>query len=158
MICFARSRSQAAVCQFEEKSRMDRRTFSATLAGAACARTIWGQPIPQKLVPWIYMIYPLEQWLDNFRQTFDASAAGGVRGIVIGPLRFWDGPPTFDFTYARAGAKLGAFAPDPQVYKSYGLDPPVAAPRDPQKEKKLLTLLDDAPSRGCDILSLHPGH
>ena len=137
---------------------MDRRTFSATLAGAACARTIWGQPIPQKLVPWIYMIYPLEQWLDNFRQTFDAWADGGVRGIVIGPLRFWDGPPTFDFTYARAGAKLGTFAPDPQVYKYYGLDPPVAVPRDPEKEKKLAALLDNAASRGWEIMLFGPGY
>jgi hypothetical protein len=106
----------------------------------------------------MYMIYPLEQWLDNFRQTFDAWAAGGVRGIVIGPLRFWDGPPTFDFTYARAGARLGTFAPDPQVYKSYGLDPPAVAPRDPEKEKKLTALLDDAASRGWEIMLFGPGY
>src|SRR5262249_51421884 len=138
--------------------KMDRRTFSAALAGGAFTGGIWGLPTPQKLVPWMYMIYPLEQWLENFRQTFDAWASGGVRGIVIGPLRFWDGPPTFDFTYARAGAKLGAFAPDPQVYKSYGLNPPVAAPRDPQKEKKLTALLDDAASRGWEIMLFGPGY
>ena len=94
------------------------------------------------------MIYPLEQWLDGFERTFDAWSDGGVRGIVIGPLRFWDGPPSFDFTYRRAGARLGTFAPDPRVYKDFGVDPPAALPRDPQKEKKLQALLDNAASRG----------
>ena len=40
------------------------------------------------LVPWMYMIYPLEQWLSDYPRTFDAWADGGVRGLVIGPLVF----------------------------------------------------------------------
>lgn len=104
------------------------------------------------------MIYPLEQWLDDFKQTFDAWQDGGVRGIVLGPLRFWDGPPSFDFTYRRAGATLGTFAPDPAVYKAAGLDAPAPPKRDPAKEKKLQSLLDDAAGRGWEIMLFGPGY
>ena len=56
------------------------------------------------LVPWMYMIYPLEQWLSDYPRTLDAWADGGVRGLVIGPLVFYKEVPRFDFTYARPGA------------------------------------------------------
>src|SRR5207247_1107589 len=52
----------------------------------------------------------------------------------------------------------GTVPPHAQVYKSYGLEPPVAAPRDPEKEKKLTALLDDAASRGWEIMLFGPGY
>ncbi len=111
-----------------------------------------------RLTPWMYMIYPLEQWLPDYRRTFDAWAEGGVRGIVIGPLRFWDGPPTFDFTYRRAGARIAAFAPNPAVYRKFGVDPPENVQLDAAKEKQLRALLDDAAGRGWEIMLFGPGH
>ena len=97
------------------------------------------------------MIYPLEQWLPDYRTTFDAWAEGGVRGIVIGPLRFWDGTPTFDFTYRRAGAVISAFAPEPAVYRKFGVDPPENVRTDAAKEKQLRAMLDDAARRGLQL-------
>ena len=79
-----------------------------------------------RLVPWMYMIYPLEQWLDDYRRTFDAWAEGGVRGLVIGPLVFYKEPPRFDFTYARPGVQFPVFPADPAVYRRRNLDPPPA--------------------------------
>src|SRR5688572_4996230 len=89
------------------------------------------------LVPWMYMIFPIEQRLTDYQRTFDAWGDGGVRGIVIGPLHFYDEIPRFDFTYQRPGARFPTFAPDPRIYRSYGVAPPQAGRRDPEKEKQL---------------------
>lgn len=135
-----------------------RREFARLALGAA-GGTLFAQPAARrKLVPWMYMIFPLEQWLDDYKRTFDAWSEGGVRGIVIGPLRFWDGPPTFDFTYRRAGARLGTFAPDPKIYAQFGVDPPAPLPRDARKEKQLQGLLDEAASRNWEIMLFGPGY
>lgn len=136
---------------------IDRRSLTKTLLFAAAAQAQTQTPQP-RLVPWMYMIWPLEQWLTNPRQILDAWEAGGVRGIVIGPLRFWDGPPTFDFTYSRSGAKINAFAPDPSIYRKHGVDPPENVRLDAAKEKQLHTLLDDVRRRGWEIMLFGPGH
>ncbi|MBS1830931.1 MAG: hypothetical protein JST93_36900 [Acidobacteria bacterium] len=138
---------------------IDRRTLTRTLLfAAASSHTPAQQPPAPKLVPWMYMIYPLEQWLTEPRRILDAWESGGVRGIVIGPLRFWDGPPTFDFTYRRAGATISAFAPDPAIYRKHGVDPPENIRLDPAKEKQLHTLLDDIRRRGWELMLFGPGH
>src|SRR5258708_7353354 len=62
---------------------------SGPTAKAAPLPAVAQPPAPAKpLVPWMYMIYPLEQWLPDFQRTFDAWAEGGVRGLVVGPLVF----------------------------------------------------------------------
>jgi hypothetical protein len=135
---------------------LNRRELGQMVLGAASA---FGQaPAPKKLTPWMYMIWPLEQWLTDYKRTLDAWDAGGVRGIVIGPLRFWDGPPTFDFTYARAGAKFQTFAPDASIYKKYGVDAPENVRLDGAKEKQLHGLLDEIARRGWEIMVFGPGH
>ena len=75
---------------------------------------------------WIFVHDPLERYLDNYKRTFDAWEAGGVRGIVIGYLRFID----------ENGQSLPTFHSDPAVYKSFGIAPPAEGPRDPKKEQK----------------------
>jgi hypothetical protein len=137
---------------------MDRRTFAGALLGGSLGGALWAQASRPKLVAWMYMIYPLEQWLADYQRTFDAWAEGGVRGIVIGPLRFWEGPPSFDYSYRRAGARLGTFAPEPKIYKQFGVDPPAPMPRDPQKEKQLQAVLENAASRGWEIMLFGPGY
>ncbi len=104
------------------------------------------------------MIYPIEQWLDDFERTLDAWEEGGVRGLVIGPLVFFKEVPRFDFTYARPGEKLPTFAPDPAIYRKHGVNPPPDSPRDPKKEKQLQSLVENAAGRGWDVLFFGPGH
>lgn len=140
---------------------MDRRTLAKTLLFAGSAAQSQAQQAPQpqsRLVPWMYMIYPLEQWLTEPRKTLDAWEAGGVRGIVIGPLRFWDGPPTFDFTYRRADATIHTFAPDASIYRKYGVDAPENVRLDAAKERQLHALLDDIRRRGWELMLFGPGH
>lgn len=40
------------------------------------------------MIPWIFVHSPLERWLDQYEQIFDAWQDGGVRGIVISRMRF----------------------------------------------------------------------
>ncbi len=135
---------------------MSRRRFlGAALAGSALP--LMGQPA-QRLVPWMYMIYPLEQWLGDYRRTLDAWEEGGVRGLVIGPLVFFKQVPRFDFTYARPGEKFPTFAPDPAIYRKHGVDPPAESQRDPQKEKQLQAIVENAAGRGWDVMFFGPGH
>ena len=135
---------------------VSRRGFLGSALGAAAVPLV-AQP-PKPLVPWMYMIYPLEQWLSDYPRTLDAWEEGGVRGLVVGPLTFYKVVPRFDFTYARAGDRVGTFAPDPKVYAKYGLDAPAAVPLDPQKEKQLQNLLDNAAARGWEIIFFGPGY
>jgi len=138
------------------KSSISRRGFLGTALGAAAAAPMLAQPA-QKLVPWMYMIYPLEQWLDDWPRTLDAWEEGGVKGLVIGPLTFYKQVPRFDFTYARAGDRLPTFVADPKIYQRYGLIPPPAAATDPKKEKQLKDLVANAAGRGWEILFFGPG-
>ena len=73
----------------------------------AVAQAPHAAKVPTKpLVPWMYMIFPLEQWLSDYERTFDAWADGGVRGLVIGPLVFYKDVPRFDLTYTRPGVAI----------------------------------------------------
>jgi hypothetical protein len=102
------------------------------------------------LVPWVFVHQPLEHWLSNYQSTFDAWADGGVRGILVGRLSFEQQVP--ESGALKHGASLPTFAADPKVYKSFGVTPPADVPRDPMKEKQLQVMLDNAASRGWEIL------
>ena len=56
----------------------------------------------------------LEPVMIDHERLFEAWEAGGVTGLVIGPMAFED--------------KTFAFDPNPDVYRRFGLDPP-RAPR-----------------------------
>ncbi len=147
-----------------QNGALDRRTLVRTLAGAASASVFHRSaeaapdPVNSRLVAWMYMIYPLEQWLTDYERTLDAWESGGVRGIVIGPLRFWDGTPSFDFTYRRAGATIQTFAPDPAIYRRFGVDPPENVRLDAAKEKQLQGLLTSIANRKWELMLFGPGH
>jgi hypothetical protein len=95
------------------------------------------------MIPWIFTHSPLEHWLPDYQRTFDAWEDGGVRGIVFGYLQFMQDD----------GTTIRTFAPDPEVYKSFGVSPPPEAPRDLEKEKQLHAMLDDAASRDWHIMT-----
>ncbi len=121
--------------------------------------TVGEKPSGRPLVPWMYVHSALEHWMSDYQRTFSAWADGGVRGIVVGPLRFFQNVPPYEmsYQYQYAGAIYPTFAPDPKVYKSYGVAPPREEPRDPQKEKLLQAMLDNAAARGWEILFFGSG-
>ena len=98
--------------------------------------------------PWIFMLQfpgfsgPIEHWLSHYRSAFDAWEDGGVRGLVIGRLYFTQ----------EDGTTITAFKSDPKIYESFGLTAAPPQPRDPEKEKRLYALLDDAASRNWHVM------
>jgi hypothetical protein len=94
------------------------------------------------LTPWIFVQDPLERWFADYQRTFDAWEDGGVRGIVVGYLR-WVQPD---------GSAVPCFPADPAAYRAFGLPLPPETPRDPQKERQFAALLDDAAARGWKVL------
>ena len=100
------------------------------------------------LAAWIFVNSPLEFWMSDYRRTFDAWEDGGVRGIAVGYLQFDD---------AESGTRIPTFEADPAAYKSFGVAPPAEARRDPEKEKQLQAMLDNAAARGWEILFFGSG-
>src|SRR5262245_30374828 len=63
-------------------------------AAPVASTAVPGAAAPARpLQPWMFVIYPLEQWLADYQRTFDAWHEGGVRGIVIGLLVFYKEEP-----------------------------------------------------------------
>lgn len=94
------------------------------------------------MVPWIFTHSPLEHWMADYRRIFDAWEDGGVRGIVVGYLRFRQ----------EDGTIIPTFPADPKVYASFGVRPPPETLRDPEKERLLHAMMDDAASRGWHVM------
>ena len=84
----------------------------------------------------------LEYWTERYQERFDAWEKGGVTGIVVGYLQFKESEGT-----------APVFAPNPQIYQDHGETPPEVACRNPEKEKKLQAMLDDAAGRGWRIMT-----
>jgi hypothetical protein len=101
----------------------------------------------------------------NYQSTFDAWADGGVRGILVGHLRFYKNQvfENEEGYYARNGfeafveATLPTFEVNPKVYESFGVTPPAQVHTDPAKAKLLQAMLDNAASRGWEVLLFSTG-
>ena len=74
---------------------------------------------------WIFMHDPFERWMADYKRIFDAWEDGGLTGIVVGRLNFYQDDGTF----------VPTFASDPDVYRDFGVSPPEETPRDPEKER-----------------------
>ena len=86
---------------------------------------------------WIFAHNPLEYWINGYKERFDAWHDGGVRGLVIGRMSFDSG--------------VRCWTPDAKIYERFGESPPADAPSDPDKERQLHAMLDDAAGRGWPV-------
>ena len=102
------------------------------------------------MVPWIFVHEPLEHWLTNYKQIFDAWDDGGVRGIAVG--RIWFREPDGHGVPLWGETVTPTFAPDPAVYKAFGINAPPPTPRNLEKEKQFHAMLDDAVGRGWKVM------
>lgn len=96
---------------------------------------------------WIFVFNPLERYMDNYQQIFDAWEDGGVTGIVVGRMFFMQ----------KDGSNVPAFPQDPKAYAALGLEAPQAVPRDLEKEDALSAMLDNAAARGWHIMVFNSG-
>jgi len=88
---------------------------------------------------------PFDHWIDGHRERFDAWHEAGVRGLVIGYLRF----------NLPDGASVPAWKPDPAVYAAHG-EPVPEGPRDIERESRLRQMLENAAERGWQIMLFGP--
>ena len=96
---------------------------------------------------WIFVFNPLERYLANYREIFDAWQEGGVTGIVVGRMFFMQ----------EDESSVPAFPQDAAAYRKLGLTPPAAEPRDEAKEQALSQMFDDAKRRGWHIMVFNSG-
>ena len=103
------------------------------------------------ITPWMFILNPFERWaplLAEYKNIFDLWEAGGVRGIVVGRLVFAEAD----------GTEIPTFAADASIYQSHGVTAPPERPRDCHKEACFTAMLDDAASRGWQIMIFDVRH
>ncbi len=94
----------------------------------------------------------IELLLDSYDECFDAWEAGGVDGLVVGPM-------VFDDTKCLANSKMAtiggppsaAFDPDPSVYAGFGVEPPPAPTGGHHLRAQLDAMLTAAKDRGWEV-------
>ena len=100
---------------------------------------------------WMDVMRTLEPVLDDHERLFDAWAAGGVDGLVIGPLLF-DQPKLYPGVRWESGKQPQAtFDPDPAVYRRFGVEAPAAPATVPEKRRQLEQTLTAAKNRGWSV-------
>jgi hypothetical protein len=61
---------------------------------------------------WMDVMRGMEPVIGDYERLFDVWGAGGVDGLVIGPMMFEE--------------QVASFDPDPRVYRRLGLEPPMS--------------------------------
>jgi hypothetical protein len=108
---------------------------------------------------WIFLHShgPFDHWMEGFEERFDAWHDAGVRGLVVGYLRFeLPDDAAMPDGRGRQHRSVPVWTPDPAVYEAHGETPPEEEPRDPEREARFRAMLDDAASRGWQILWFCP--
>jgi hypothetical protein len=99
---------------------------------------------------WMDVMRHLEPVMNDHERLFDAWEAGGVDGLVIGPMVFEDEP--FDWQGKRQMAYT--WDPNVEVYQRFGLQPPPPLPpalQLPEKRALLERTLQRAKDRGWTV-------
>lgn len=100
---------------------------------------------------WMDVMRALEPVLADYERLFDAWAAGGVDGLVIGPLLF-DQPKLYSGVRLEANKQPQAtFDPDPAVYRRFGVEPPPMPTVEPEKRRQLEAALVAAKDWGWSV-------
>lgn len=120
-----------------------------------------------ELEAWMRVRPPLEASILDADRTIDAWQSGGVKGILLGPLRFdtrlADTATLADMralgTVSSGDSHLvAAFAPNPTVYRRYGVvTPTVPDPDLEDRFKSLGKFLDVAKRKSMAIWLIDPG-
>ena len=101
---------------------------------------------------WMDVMRDIEHLMSHYELFFDAWAAGGVDGLVIGPLFFNAAALLTGARWAPApGKPTTPFDPDPRVYQRFGVEAPPAADPAPEKRALLERMLTAAKQRGWSV-------
>ena len=108
---------------------------------------------------WIDIRRDIEYILDDYDRIYDAWEEGGVDGIVIGPLVFNAADLLHDVKYyERGGEPVVTFDPDPDIYRKFGVEPPLPPQTKLEDRRaKLDRALSAAKDRGWSVWIFQPG-
>jgi hypothetical protein len=105
---------------------------------------------------WMDVMRDLEPVLADHARLFDAWAAGGVDGLVIGPLLF-DQPKLYPGIRLEPNKQPQAtFDANPGVYQRFGVEPPGNPAPLPEKRHQLEQTLTAAKERGWSVWIFQP--
>ncbi len=100
---------------------------------------------------WMDVMRDIEHVLDDYPRIFDAWEAGGVTGLVIGPL-FFDTAKLLPGThYENRPLATATFDPDPAVYRRFDVAFPEAARPEPDKRRRFEQMLANVKDRGWSL-------
>jgi len=108
---------------------------------------------------WMDVMRDLEYLLGDYEPILDAWEAGGVDGLVIGPLIFGAHKLVLGTRFVEsAEPPMATFDPNPTVYKRLGVEPP-PPPDDPRPDKRdrLERLLTAIKRRGWSLYIFQAG-
>ncbi len=106
---------------------------------------------------WMDVMRDVEHILDDPERLFDAWAAGGVDGLVVGPLVFNAADLLPGVRTASSGPPpCATFDPDPEIYRRLGVEPPPSPEPSPEKRAKLEHTLTAAKDRGWSVWIFQP--
>eukprot|EP01050_Picozoa_sp_SAG11_P023351 SAG11_NODE_4669_length_1813_cov_1.649358_2_plen_165_part_01 len=150
-------------------------TAASGPAGAAAAVATVGSsesPRLEGMSVWFDIMRDMEHLMGDYTRIFDGWQAGGVTGLVIGPLVF-DSPDLVKGLTADSPVPVVkerppsiAFDPDPGVYKAFGVSVPAKSQGAPyagdtvktessdrtEERATLRAMLQDAKARGFKIM------
>jgi hypothetical protein len=100
---------------------------------------------------WMDIMRDVEQLIEGYPRFFDAWEAGGVDGLVIGPLEFGTSKLLPGVKREAAAKPTATFDPDPAVYARFGVETPPAARPEPELRAGLTAALTAAKDRGWSV-------
>ena len=83
-----------------------------------------------------------ENWLDDYKERFDAWAEAGVEGLIAWPMR----------VRCDDVSTVQSYPVDAGIYREHGVEPPEQVPRDEVAEQKFQAMLDAGLSPGIEAL------
>jgi len=106
---------------------------------------------------WMDIMRDLEHVMDDYERCFDAWQAGGVDGMVLGPMVF-NSSKLLPGLKRPDGAAPQAmtFDPDPKIYKRLGVAVPDKPEPMPERRALLEKMLTSAKDRGMTIMIFQP--
>src|SRR5690554_1734836 len=100
---------------------------------------------------WMDIMRDVEQLVDGYPRFYDAWEAGGVDGLVIGPLEFGTSKLLPGVKREDHAAPTATFDPDPAIYARLGVTVPPPARPEPELRAGLIKALTAAKDRGWSI-------
>ncbi len=100
---------------------------------------------------WMDIMRDVEQLAQGYEHFYDAWEAGGVDGLVIGPLEFGTSKLLPGTKYEAVRNPTATFDPEPAIYERMGVTAPPPARPEPELRTQLTKALTAAKDRGWSV-------